>query len=727
LSARRRRAKKPADPAAAGNNPPTTPATVESEPRFGLWIGAAVALALLARLIVLGQLHGHPLLRPVGVLDDAEYFRLAQRAAAGDWVLGPGAYYVSPLYVYFLATVFRVLGVAAIHAQVVQILLGAAAVALVARTARRLFGVQAALLAATLAALTGVLAFNEVLILQSALDPFLAALALDLLAAALLSPTALRFAAAGASFGLLGLNRPNALAAAAVLLLLALAATRSRGAALRTLAFAVGLSLALAPVTIRNRIVTGHWVLVASHGGLNFYIGNNPEADGAYQSPPGVTPSIAGQAADTRRVAEEAGGRALTDSEVSDYYYALGWEWIRRDKTAAAKLFLRKLALAWHAVELPLNYAYAYWSSDEPTLLRFLVVGPWILVPLGLAGLFVPARVDRRALLMWAAFLPAYAAAVALFFVASRYRLPLVMALCITSGAALDWLWRALSVRSAAGWRPVAAAGALGALLAYWPWGTDDGLAYERTERIVHLIAEGRHDDARDLVERTVPLHADPGLLHYRVGRAWLDAGRPEAALPHFEKSLLASPGQGEVHLVFGQALLHLKRPAEAVPHIERARATGAFVDVAGLDLARARLALSEPDAARAVVAGTKLLPDTDAATATSLGVLAVTLRDPQSAIRFLEFALARAPGLADAHEHLGLAQEQLGRGTEAIASLEAACRLDPADPTAHFNLALLYARAGRLADAQRMARLSLNLDPSARQTRDLLEELARP
>jgi hypothetical protein len=428
-----------------------------------------VAAALAVRALLLVQLQGHPLLRPTGVLDDAEYLRLAQRAAAGDWALGPGAYHVSPLYIYFLAAVFRILGAGSVHAQAVQVGLGAAAVALAGACATRLFGARAGALAAALAAFTGVLAFNEVLLLQSALDPFLAALGLERLSAAVARPTVARFVAAGLAFGLLGLNRPNALAAVALVAVVALLTARSRRAAGHVLALAAGVALALAPVALRNRAVTGQWLLVASHGGLNFYIGNNPSAEGVYLSPPGVAPTIEGQAADTRRVAEEATGRPLSDSEVSDYFYTQGWRWMRADPGAAGRLFLRKLALTFHSAELPLNYSYAYWSRDEPTVLRYLVVGAWILVPLGLAGLCVTPTIERRSFLVWAAFIPAYALAVAVFFVASRYRLPLVVALTVTAGAALDWLWRALASRHAAGWPKMAAAAAaatLGVVLA---------------------------------------------------------------------------------------------------------------------------------------------------------------------------------------------------------------------------------------------------------------------
>ncbi|HET8644407.1 MAG TPA: glycosyltransferase family 39 protein, partial [Vicinamibacteria bacterium] len=396
---------------------------------------ALVAAALLVRLIVVAQVQGHPLLRPSGVLDDAVYVQLAQRAASGDWALGPGAYYVSPLYAYFLAVLFR-LGLAVVHAQVVQAVLGAVAVLLVAKTAARLYGRVAARVSAALGAACGVIVSNEALVLQSALDPFLAALALERLSAALEHSARPRWLAAGGAFALLGLNRPNAfLAAAAVAALLPLL-LRTRRALVSALLLAAGVAIVLAPVAVRNRVVAGEWILVTSHGGLNFWIGNSASADGTYQAPPGITPSIEGQSRDMRRIAEAAAGRALTDAEVSSHFYGLGWQWIREHPGASARLFARKLAYTLHRTEVPLNYSYAYWSREEPTLLRVLPVGAWLLVPLGLAGLFVERRMEGRAFAVWAAFLPAYALSVAAFFVAWRYRLPLLTALCVLAGGA---------------------------------------------------------------------------------------------------------------------------------------------------------------------------------------------------------------------------------------------------------------------------------------------------
>ena len=686
---------------------------------------ALALVALAVRLIVVAQLHGNPLLRPSGVLDDAVYLDLARRAAGGDWALGPGAYYVSPLYLYFLAVLFR-LGAAAVHAQVLQAVLGAVAVALVARTAGRLYGRAAARVAAALAATTGVLVFNEALLLQSALDPFLTALALERLSAALAGPGRGRWVAAGAAFGLLGLNRPNALLAAAAIALLVPLLRPPRRALAQAALLALGVSAALLPVVVRNRVVAGEWILVSSHGGLNFWIGNGPAADGTYQAPPGITPSIEGQSRDMRRIAEAAAGRPLSDGAVSAHFYGLGWRWIRERPGDAARLFARKLAYTLHAGEIPLNYSFAYWARDEDTLLRVLPVGAWLLVPLGLAGFVVPRALERRAFLVWAAFVPAYAVAVAVFFVASRYRLPLLVALCATAGGAGAFAWERLQARDWKALRTAAAVCALALLPAFWPWGYDDGVADERGERVLHLITAGRGDEARALLARTLPAHRNPGLLQYRVGRAWLESGRPDAAIPHFEQALLASPGQGEIHLVLGQALLRLQRPAEAVPHLQEAFAQGAFRDVAGLDLARALVAAGHSQEARAAVAATPLLEDSDGETAAALADLAFSLGDAEGAARFAAEAVRRAPDRPRGHKALGVALAQLGRGQEALAALEAAARLDPADPTVPYNLALLLARAGRLAEARRLAERSLALDPGARPARALLEQLPR-
>jgi 4-amino-4-deoxy-L-arabinose transferase-like glycosyltransferase len=563
------------------------------------------AFALKAAL--LARFDAHPLLQPLGDMDGGVYARLAADVSRGDVLLrgpGPVPFFVSPLYVYFLALIHLLSGGSLFAAKVVQIALGTAAVALVWGTARRLFGDRAALAAGILITLTGVVSFHEILILQAALDPFLTALALFLLVNALPHGSipskvnravgAGRWLATGAAFGLLALNRPNAvLCVAAVAVALLLSAFKEDP--LRTLgcaaAFLLGTAALVALPLARNLIVSGEPVLISSHGGLNFLVGNGPGANGVYRVVPGITPDIAGQARDSRKVAEEAEGRPLSARGVSAHFARQAWEWIERNPADAARLFLRKVHVLLSGDEAPLNFSFP-WYREKSLVLKFLCVGPGLLVPLAGAGfvlaLFASAGAARRALLVSAAFVPAYVLAVAAFFVATRYRLPLLVALAPLAGGGVIGIpdaWRAKGARLAL----AAAVAAVLAAVSLWPTGLWDGAEDEEMHLVLWEIERG-DAGAMKHAESAAPAHPEPALFWFRAGRSFEAAGKRDDAIASLERSLAIDPGQQETAGVLAAACE--KRGIE--------RAVGGDVDAAVPDLeVAARL---DPKNARARV-----------------------------------------------------------------------------------------------------------------------------
>src|SRR5262249_15453318 len=101
----------------------------------------------------------------------------------------------------------------------------------------------------------------------------------------------------GLAMGGLALTRENALVLVVVILAWALLdernslrpARRSRFfVPLRTLrpaaTFLAGLAIVIGPVAVRNSLVGGGLYVTTSQSGPNFYIGNNPKADGTYAS-----------------------------------------------------------------------------------------------------------------------------------------------------------------------------------------------------------------------------------------------------------------------------------------------------------------------------------------------------------------------------------------------------------------------------------------------------------
>lgn len=526
--------------------------------RLALLLVAAAALA--ARCFVAASLADHPLLRPEGGLDTGVYFDLARRVAGGDLLLrsAPEPFFVSPLYVYFVGLVLAVTGGAVGAILAVQAALGALAVWLSGDAAGRLFGERAAVPAAALLGLTGVVAFHESVLLQAALDPFLAALALWLLVRALTAPPRPRaFLAAGIALGVFALNRPNVLPWAAVVALLLLWARGFRGAWPLAGAFALGTALGVVPATLRNLAVSGEPVLVSSHGGLNFLIGNGPGADGTYRWLAGITPSIAGQAVDAKRVAETAAGKSLSAGEVSAYFMRQAWTWIAAEPGAAARLLARKLWYVLSGDEVPLNFSFP-WYRRQGGLLRLLAVGPGLLVPLGGAGLLLAVlgagRLSRPDAAVWASFAPVYALLVAAFFVATRYRLALYVVLATAGGGALVTLldeWRArrrrLLVLSAALALPLA-------VVSLWPTGLDDGTAEEETQWVLHLVDSGGSAEASRRAEALAKTHPQPGVLWFRVGQAWASAGNLDAAIDALSRSLAIDAHQPETEKVLAAA-----------------------------------------------------------------------------------------------------------------------------------------------------------------------------
>jgi len=631
-----------------------------------------VATALAVRALVAWQLHDHPLLQPVGRLDSGVYVELGRSVAAGDLTLqaatGGQPFFLAPLYVYFLGLTFALSGGSLVAARVLQVLLGTAAVWLLHGAARPWLGRSAALLAAALLAFTGPAVFHEAILLQSALDPFLMALGLFSVSRALATARWRDWALAGAALGLFALNRPNALPwGLALAVALPLAGGLARGGP-NAAALALGLVLGIAPATARNLVVSGEPVLVSSHGGLNFYIGTRAEADGTYRRVPGITPDIGGQARDARRVAEEAAGRPLSAREVDAHFRDLALQWVAGHRLEAARLLLRKLAYVFASPEISLNYSYAYYALDEPTLLRWLAVGAWLLVPLGLLGFAdrlwsgPPAGLEpvggRWGFALWALVVPVYALSVAGFFVSARYRLPLLVPLAAGAGFALVRLGEAARTRERR--RLAAYAVALVPLctLALWPHGLDDGRSEERTVMLLWLVDNGQGAEALRRLPAVEAAHPEPAQLLLRVGQALYENGEAAAAASLLER-------------------------------------------------------LSLP-------------PRTDATTFLGVGGTALQLRRPDLALRFLDEGIARDPRMAALREKRGLALAMLERPAEARAELEEARRLDSVSASICLNLAVLYAQDGRFDAARALAGDALLLQPDYPQARGLLEALDR-
>ena len=433
-----------------------------SPQRSSGWVLAGVfVLALVLRLVALGQYESaHPLAdRPV--IDEASYEEWAVEIAAGDW-LGDEIFFQEPLYPYAMAVVHAVapgeLEARRHTVRVVQCVLGALTAVLVALLAGCLFGRDAGLFAGLVFALyrPGIW-FPSLLLKPNLFVPLLCGLCLVLLRTRRTDRVAMWWLV-GLLAALGSLLRGNMLVLLPCFVLWPVARAvfeqgnrkRALGSAL---AVVVGIVCVLLPVALRNQAVGGQLVLTTSGAGTNLYGGNN--VDNPYGIATefdwvrGIPPY---EADDWRHEAERRLGRELDPTEVSGYWRDEVFASIAADPLLHARIFWNKLRLTLGGYEVPDNH-FIEWDARWVPLVAAPLPGFALGGGLGLAGLVaflilrarrVEAGPDERtaAALELACVFALYLATIVLTVTSARVRLALVPLLLPFAG------WFVLRARS---------------------------------------------------------------------------------------------------------------------------------------------------------------------------------------------------------------------------------------------------------------------------------------
>ena len=611
-------------------------------------------------------------------------------------------------------------------------------------TARHWFGDRAALVTTVFTILTGIFTFNEVVILQSVVDPFLVSSALYALTRPMAGGGTWAFAVAGVSLGLLALNRPNALvfavATAASVFLIQWRRTAADGngrARWRQPRIKCAVMLVASLIAVlgmnaaRNYAVSGDVVLIASHGGLNLYIGNHDRADGTYTPVPGITPSIAGQAGDSKRVAESSVGRRLSPGEVSNYFAWRAIDWVTAHPTDALRLTLRKIGILLNRVDVPLNHSYAFYAREPSSFLLVLAVGPWLLLPFGVIGLFWPAlRANRFGYWLWAMFVPHVRSSSGRLLRRGPLPYAAVRAAVRDSGCSAPAILRSDAHRPI---RPATSSSRRcdrRRFRGVADLGLDSGIGSEQTRQAVFLVEQGSFNEALRYVEQIANQHSHPGVLRFRVGQALLDAGRHADAVPLLAEAITIDGPRPAIRLALGEALLMTGRSREAVGHLDAAYDSGYDINMTAPLLVRALVLAGRADDAVRRLSGLPSSVATGAVAAEEValdfGTLALERGAMVEAIRWLSIAVERAPNRAEAHEKLGLAMFLRGDPQAALPHLERARSLNPASASAHLNLAVLSPDLERFAEARALATEALRLNPGETRAEDLLKALPR-
>ena len=189
----------------------------------------------------------------------------------------------------------------------------------------------------------------------------------------------------------------------------------------------LGAAAGTSPCWVHNCLIARDRVFLSAHSGINFWIGNNPAANGYPRFPPGLRAGQAAMLQDSIDVAESAAGHALKRGEVSRYWSARARDYIERSPTTWLRLLALKLRTFWSAFQYDDLSIITILREQKVTLpgIYFGLVAGFALPAMVLCWKAVPASrwVTSAIALQMLALLPV--------FTTERYRLPAVPGLLI--------------------------------------------------------------------------------------------------------------------------------------------------------------------------------------------------------------------------------------------------------------------------------------------------------
>ena len=678
-------------------------------------LGAILLLGLSLRLWYLSNaVHAPDFSAPQQ--DPAVQDWYARALVTGDWTLPPLAeghpnmgttpYFRPPGHGYSLAVIYFFTNGSYLAPRIVNIALGLAGVVLVFLLGRSVYGRGVGLIAAFLVATYWVFIFWEGEVNDPSLFVFLVPLLMHWLRRWAGKMTFRRAALVGVTTGCYALMRPNILlfgpVMAAWMLWVAWRRGRLRAVVPSWCALALCTFAVIAPVTIRNYVVSGgEFVPISTYFGENLVIGNNEDSDGVTPWLPYLQElegtgmwSVWVYDNVVKGLGKELGIEDITHSEASSRFTRKAVAFIRAHKLHTLKMMAKKAVLFWTPVEITCNKVVQYEKEWYPPLKYLpgfaMALALWVF---GTAMLVVDLK-GRRVLghaategatntemsLLLFAFLFMYFASFLMFFVNGRARVPIIPVMLLVGAYGV---YRAGQFAAARDYRRTGLC--VGAFALLWVLGSIEYIDFEPDrarwyyQRAESYLRRGMVDEALAEADHLLDEPDVPSYMNMRLGRWFAAEGREERAFLHFMAALRDYPADLDVQLSGAVELIKIGKIEEGIRHYHESIA----------------------------------LDPRDARAHNNLGLLLAEQGQYAEAVKHFRAAIQGDPEFVLAYNNLGNLLGRLGRYEDAVVHFTEAIKLKPDEQDFHYNLAVHLANAGRTDEAVERYRVALGLNPA--------------
>jgi hypothetical protein len=582
------------------------------------WLFLILVIAFILRIGFLTEVSSSPFATP-RLFDQANYIEWAEGITKGQWEGMNKPYWQGPLYPYTLATVFTLFGKGVLAIRFLQLFLGLAIVAGVFFLTRILFDDLAALIAALIAAVFRTFIFMESAVLAETMLAFFNLIAIFAILYAWRKQKIYWWLLAGLLIGIASVGRGTALMIIPLVLFWLFflgkrqsfeeaetATSRSNPPAkklrsnpkaamgkrlLPIAVFILGVVIAIAPVTIRNKAVSKEFVLLSANAGLNLFIGNHQGANGTYDLVPGLDTQSdpRGEAYAKAQLRKE-----VSSTELSKFYTGKVKEFTLGHPKEFIRLLGKKLLLFMHAAEIPHDDDFEYFRRKS-VMMRLPLLSYGILFPLTIVGLFWSlksrkgskqkhrrtyktkkakdkvneivgeyangnSRENVNEKVFVAAALAVLVIFTVIFFVALRYRIPVIPLMIPFAAFTVAELWRYLRARN---WNSLSQGLVLIIIpmaILHLPYKPVRDLvllsklqSYNQTSLVLQEL--GKTPQAIEELRAAIKLAPDNSSLHLNLGNVLHDTGDRADAENEYREAIRLNPSNINAHNNLGLIL----------------------------------------------------------------------------------------------------------------------------------------------------------------------------
>jgi tetratricopeptide (TPR) repeat protein len=531
--------------------PPQITVQRDSQRKILLILGIIIICAFALRIINHLEMQANNPIYWYPIIDSKEYINNAEYIAETSW-LGPSwPYFHPPFYTYFLAGFFWLFGTSITLIRIIQILLDCVNILLLFLLGRRIFNSSVALISCALYALYVPIIQFSVELLPPVLSVFLllvSILALFKYSEHVHAPTNKIhwLCIAGICFGLLIITLPNFLVCLPIIVVFMFLFMRRIVLGRRIHYIILFCVLALLPAiasTVRNMTYTGEKIFISYNGGVNFYIGNNPDIYATVAIPPGVE-------WEKFTMIPYEKERVENFAQASRYWYREGFNYVAHHPFSWLLLTIKKTILFFNAHEFPRNFDLAFFA-EYSRITKLPLIRLNVLLALGLCGVILIAifwrtMEHRSKLLFLAAIFLSYSFSIVLFFIAARYRLPVIPLLAMVSAYTVYRIFHETNPLRLALFLVLACL--FFGLVSIKPFTQD--YPYEIPETKTYaligatLIDQEHYQDAQGYLQTALERPPDEYTydLHHQMGLIYSQQGNIEKSIFHYRSSLHYKP-----------------------------------------------------------------------------------------------------------------------------------------------------------------------------------------